>query len=348
MRYFGKLVFLSALVAWSGVCGAEVPSVVAFGSCAKQSSKQPIWEAVLAKQPGLFLFLGDNIYGDTDDMDVMRAKYGQLGAIEGYRKLKARCRVLATWDDHDYGRNDAGAEYEHKAASQKELLRFFEEPEDSPRWKREGVYGDWMFDGGEGRRLQVVLLDTRYFRGPMVRVGKDKEKGNFGPYGRTTAEGATVLGEAQWEWLEEVLKKPADLRLVGTSIQAVPDGHGWEKWGNFPKERQRLFDLVKKTKAGGVVLLSGDRHLGEISAMKADAGVGYPLYEVTSSGLTQAGGGRYEEPNEWRVGRIYRSRNFGTVSVDWGSGEVRLELWDVEGKRVNGVETTLEALRAGG
>ncbi|MDG2125059.1 MAG: alkaline phosphatase D family protein [Verrucomicrobiales bacterium] len=348
MRTFGKLVFLGVLGGVLVAPADDVPSVVAFGSCAKESAKQPIWEAVVAKDPGLFLFLGDNIYGDTDDMDVMRAKYAKLGAIAGYQKVKARCRVLATWDDHDFGRNDAGAEYEHKVGSQKELLRFFEEPEDSPRWKREGVYGDWMFDGGEGRRLQVILLDTRYFRSRMVRVDKEKEKENYGPYTRNEAVGATVLGGAQWAWLEEVLKKPADLRLVGTSIQAVPDGHGWEKWGNFPAERERLFGLVKKTRANGVVLLSGDRHLGEISVLAAEAGVGYPLYEVTSSGLTQAGGGRYEEPNEWRVNEIYRSRNFGTVRVDWDRGRVKLELWDVGGGLVNGVETSLDALRSGG
>jgi len=39
---------------------------IAFGSCAKHWQPQPIWEAIIAKKPDLFLFLGDNIYGDTD------------------------------------------------------------------------------------------------------------------------------------------------------------------------------------------------------------------------------------------------------------------------------------------
>jgi phosphodiesterase/alkaline phosphatase D-like protein len=39
---------------------------IAFGSCAKHWQHQSIWDAVIAKKPDLFLFLGDAIYADTD------------------------------------------------------------------------------------------------------------------------------------------------------------------------------------------------------------------------------------------------------------------------------------------
>ena len=94
---------------------AEPVTRIALGSCADQDKPQPIWEAIVAQQPQLFLFLGDNVYADTEDMAVMRATYAKLAAIPGYQKLKATCPVLAIWDDHDYGVNDGGAEFAKRA-----------------------------------------------------------------------------------------------------------------------------------------------------------------------------------------------------------------------------------------
>ena len=50
---------------------------IAFGSCATQARPQPIWDAVVATHPDLTLLLGDNIYADTLDMNVMRAQIRQ-------------------------------------------------------------------------------------------------------------------------------------------------------------------------------------------------------------------------------------------------------------------------------
>ncbi len=333
----------------------ELPGVIAFGSCAQQSREQPIWEAVVAAKPGLFVFLGDNIYGDSDDVRVLEEKYKMLGEKPGYRKLLETCPVMATWDDHDYGRNDAGAEYPFKKESQRAFLDFFGVAKDSPRREREGVYDARVFEKG-GKRLQVIVLDTRYFRSALVRLPEDAGRPrSAGPYGANEDAGATVLGEAQWVWLEEQLREPADLRIVGTSIQAIPEDHGWEKWGNFPRERARLFGLIKETGANGVVLLSGDRHMGEISVIPRDeaAGVGYPLYEVTSSVLNQGGGGAKDEPNRWRVaGTHYQGINFGLVRVDWEAEEpsVVMELCGLDGKVVGAAKVGLGELKvaAGG
>jgi len=123
----------------------EPLSRIAFGSCAKQDQPQPIWESVVAMKPQLFLFIGDNIYGDTEDMAVLKQKWDLLGAQPGYQKLKQTCPVLATWDDHDYGANDAGADYAKKRESQQLFQDFFDVPKDSPRRKQEGVYHAEVF-----------------------------------------------------------------------------------------------------------------------------------------------------------------------------------------------------------
>src|SRR5262249_38225405 len=132
-------------------------------------------------------------------------------------------------------------------------------------------------------------------------------------------EKKTILGEAQWQWLEKQLRAPAELRLLCSSIQLVPEDHGYEKWMNLPLERARLFKLLQATKANGVVVLSGDRHLAELSAM--DAGIGYPLFDLTSSGLNQGytRGWRKLEANRHRVMTMNVGNNFGLVTIDWGA-----------------------------
>ena len=110
---------------------------IAFGSCGHQIGEQFIWNSVIAMDPELWIWLGDNIYGDTKDMEVLRRKYQQLGDNYNYGLLKEKCPIIATWDDHDYGVNDGGKEYPKRAESQKVFLEFFEEPSESPRWRKD-------------------------------------------------------------------------------------------------------------------------------------------------------------------------------------------------------------------
>jgi alkaline phosphatase D len=101
---------------------------------------------------------------------------------------------------------------------------------------------------------------------------------------------------------------------------------------NFPRERERLFALIRDTGAEGVILLSGDRHLAELSVM--DAGIGYPIYDLTSSGLNQAfRGWRPLEVNRHRVATMNWGDNFGVVTIDWDRPDPRigLQIRDVEG-----------------
>ena len=148
----------------------------------------------------------------------------------------------------------------------------------------------------EGKRVQVILLDTRYFRtSPLARNARALM--TRGPYVPDPDPNSTVLGEDQWRWLAEQLRVPAEVRLIASSIQVVAEDHGWEKWMNFPHGLERLFRLIRDSGADGVILLSGDRHLAELSMM--DAGVGYPIYDLTSSGLNQAA--RAWKPNPSRA-----------------------------------------------
>lgn len=346
-----KSMILSLLCVFSVACGDEqvpgevtfpthaapMPELVtkiAFGSCANQNRDHIIWEPIVETAPDLFLFLGDNVYADTEDPGEFREAYRLLGEKEGYQKLIKSTPVLAVWDDHDFGVNDGGAEFPEKEMAEQVYHEFFNTPAEAAVKGYPGIY-DAKYFGEEGTRLQVILLDTRYFRGPLVEL---PERSAHGPYAENTDETATVLGEAQWGWIEEEIKKPADIRIIMSSIQFLPQDHRWERWENFPHERKRFLDLLKSAETGPVLFLSGDRHMGEI--MKLDVSdplsPGFPVYEATSSGLTNAGGGRNGEPNRHRVSASnFQSRNFGLVTIDWAKRSLLLELRDVEGTVVD-------------
>lgn len=297
--------------------------LIALGSCLDQRRDLAILDRIREDRPDLFVFMGDNVYADATDARALERAYGILGEHPSYRALREAVPVLAMWDDHDYGLDDAGAENPIKAASKRVMLDFFGVPEGAPRRAREGNY-DAVVLGPEGRRVQIVLLDTRWFRDPLLREGDDADA----PY--RPREGA-LLGEAQWRWLEATLRVPAQLRLVVSGIQVLPDEHPFERWALFPAERERLFTLLERTGADRVVFASGDRHRGELSCASHPA-VGFPLYELTSSSLNRPSRGR--ERNRFRLPGtpLVDDANYGRIQIDWSEERVHLELFDDRGQ----------------
>lgn len=295
----------------------------------------PVWTTIADTRPQVMIMLGDNIYGDTTDMSVLRGKYELLRADPGVQSVFASARVLATWDDHDMGKNDAGVDYPMKEESKLEFFRFIGEPADSSRQNRPGVYDAYTF-GPKGKRVQVILLDTRWFRSPLKQV-IDEKKIKY--YVASDDPNATVLGEAQWKWLEEQLRQPADLRIIGSSIQVLSDQHRFEKWANFPRERQRLLDLIDRCESRSVLILSGDRHTAEIS--KLDRTGKGPIFDVTASSINQGGGGQ-AEANPYRISEDrFGKPNFGMLEIDWTNGKVQIEIRDQDGAAVYQAQTSI-------
>lgn len=328
-RFFGKALLLGAVVLGGGVTfGGDGVFKVAFGSCGSQEHPLPIFDEVVKQKPDVFVFLGDNIYGDTDDMGVLRAKYAKLGAKPTFQRLKAAVPLIATWDDHDYGRDDAGKEYPFKVESKGVMLDFFDEPKDSERREREGIYQDYRYEV-DGKVVQVILLDVRTFLDERVRAQGKSPFFYRVPYGIQTDVTKSILGEVQWKWLGEKLREPADFRLIGTGSQFGISYNGYEAWPNFPHEVERMKKLVLDTKAERVVFLTGDVHYGEVSKL-ANPG-GYPLYDFTSSGLSSTW--KFACPNTNRIEGPIMENHFGLLTIDFGAGKVKGELWDVTGNQ---------------
>ena len=308
-----------------------VVSKIAFGSCGHQDHDQPVLDTVVAQQPDLFIYLGDNIYGDTKDMKVLQAKYDKLGSKKRFQTLRSKVPVLSVWDDHDYGWNDAGKEYPKKAESKAIFMDFWKVPQDSDRRKHPGIYGSHYFNDGK-HNVQIILLDTRTFRDPLKRNPKDLPEGTTlkNAYQPDASPEKTLLGDVQWKWLADELAKPADLRIVCSSIQFGHEYNGHESWTNLPLEQKKMSETIRDAKANGVVFISGDVHWGEISKREFE-GL-YPIYDVTASGLTMDW--HNTEPNQFRVGKVWTKNHFGMIEIDWQSNspKVLMKIIDVAGK----------------
>ncbi|MFT5755568.1 MAG: alkaline phosphatase D [Alteromonadaceae bacterium] len=324
---------------------------ILFGSCSHQDKVMPILDAINNEQADLFIFLGDNVYGDTKNMQDLADKYQRLGENPGIKKLLATTPAIAIWDDHDYGENDAGSQYTQKATSKKLMLDFWQEPKDSPRYRQsDGIYTSYLY-GKNQQKVHVILPDLRWNRDKLAQVStadyhaKRKPK-NMGPYSPSDVDNASMLGETQWQWLEQELLKPAAIKIIGSSLQLLPEFTGWESWANFPQDRNRLMTLIKKHQVNGVIIISGDTHWGEMSKVSGflNTKLDYPLWEVTSSGLTEEW--KNVSPNKHRVGNFTNSVNYGELNINWQASDptITLRLKDITGQVFSENQLTLSSI----
>nr|WP_299069592.1 alkaline phosphatase D family protein [uncultured Allomuricauda sp.] len=299
--------------------------VVSFGSCNKQYLPNPFWDDILAEEPDVWIWGGDIVYADTDEMDKLKAIYAEQSNIEGYKLLRSKVPVIGTWDDHDYGLNDGGEEFSMKKGSQQLLLDFLEVPKDDKRRSQEGVYASHLYETTKGK-VKVLVLDTRYFRSQL-----EEDESPHRRYKANSKEDATILGSQQWEWLENELQtSDADFNLILSSIQVLSQEHGFEGWGNFPREVERLNQLIVESEARGVMVLSGDRHISEFSKIKLE-GMSYPLIDFTSSGLTHSYAEFTNEHNPFRVGKVISVPSFGIITLNFEKKEAILKIMGENG-----------------
>lgn len=307
------------------------PEHIMFGSCLDETRPHPVLEVAVERAPQLFLFLGDNVYADSTRPQIIRRAYEQLGESPLFRRLSETSRIHAVWDDHDYGANDAGAGFPARRVSEQIFEEFWNVK--GPAAERPGIYRELRY-GDAQHRVQIILLDTRYFRSPLKRAPAPAP--SKGPYAQSGEEG-TLLGQAQWRWLEHILAQPARLRIIVSGIQVLAQHHGWESWANFPRERRRLLSLVAGS-SGAAVFLSGDRHFAEISRISAPPEAGQAYFtDVTSSGINRSYPAAAPTPNAHRVNGHFLESNIGELQIYWDEGaaaapRVRARIYDVSGR----------------
>ncbi|WP_459212873.1 alkaline phosphatase D family protein [Aquimarina rhabdastrellae] len=319
---FWKLItiifFSSCLVSPIYAQEASYDFTIAFGSCNKQYRPQPFWKEIIALNPDVFIWGGDNIYADTDNMRKLADDYASQKNNPHYQSLIQQTPILATWDDHDYGKNDAGSEWKMKEESQQLFLDFIDIPKEHPRRYQKGIYTSQTFNTKTGD-IKIIILDTRYFRSPLQKSDSPNKR-------YTTSATGTILGEQQWSWLENELQtSTADFNIIVSSIQFLSAEHGFESWGNFPNEVLKLQELIIASKAKRVILLSGDRHISEFSQITLKQ-LDNPLIDFTSSGLTHAYTKFKKEPNVYRFGNVVAKPSFGILRFNLKEKNVLFEM----------------------
>lgn len=309
------------------LCQAQSTSKIAFGSCSHQDKPLDILTNIAAEKPQAMLWLGDNIYGDTDDIDVLMSKYSKLDNNKNFKALRESTPFYAIWDDHDFGKNDAGKEFDFKFQSAKAFLDFWRVPETDPRRKqKDGIYHSVFIDGPSGQSIQIIFPDLRFNRDPISAVDTqtyltDRRARKMGPYNPDKTVKLSMLGADQWEWFEKELKKPADIKIIASSLQILAEHTGWEAWKNYPYDTNRLFALVSELKLHNLVLVSGDTHWAEISKQLIGD---IELFEVTSSGLSEKW--KDVSPNKFRVSPSYYHNNYGMIEINWHDNHAELRI----------------------
>eukprot|EP00917_Polyrhabdina_sp_WS-2016_P019057 GHVP01040943.1.p1 GENE.GHVP01040943.1~~GHVP01040943.1.p1 ORF type:complete len:475 (-),score=89.42 GHVP01040943.1:40-1464(-) len=339
---------------------------IAFGSCAKQYLPQAqIWESISDLEPDAFIWIGDAGYPNCTSSECVAEAFDKLKENEAYTMFRESPSIRlidGVWDDHDFGLNDGGSDYEFKAQNQQLFLNFLDYEEDSPLRSQQGLYHSIIF-GESPNDVHLILLDTRYFKETSGRVLPSQipwlplgshlasiARWLSGVFGIGFDYKGDLLGETQWLWLENTLKESdASLVIIASSIQILSNNPIFESWGHYPYSRQMLFEMIANANPKALVFLSGDVHFAQV--------LGDPdsVVELTSSGLTHTvltslggwlltdayipfygGAEAFFLEGQSPLGKksFYEGKNFGTVDVNWDSDEmfnVTLQIFDYEG-----------------
>ena len=283
------------------VAGTRTAFKVAFGSCANIQffPEQPIWDSIERAAPDMFLWLGDNAYLDTLEPALMDAMWSKQLGIPSLQPLLRTVPQLSIWDNHDFGAFDPNRTNLAKDAALASYKRNWANPgyglAETP-----GVFYKFNY-----ANVDFFMLDGRYYRDP-----------NDQPDGPSK----TFLGARQLRWLKDGLKQSrADFKILACgSGWTNAKGHGGDSWASAITERNALFDFIRDEKVEGVVLLSGDTHIGELNAIPWSEKGGYDLYDLVSSPLANENSASFlERRPERRIRQVYFSgTNFGMLSFD--------------------------------
>ena len=249
-----------------------------------------------AESPALIVHLGDYIYEGGPGIGpflVRRHDAEEARTLEGYRARYAlykrdpdlqAAHAAAPWvftpDDHEVDNDWAGAHHTERMTTRAFLARrtaaFQAMYEHLPLRAASMPVGPdatlhRRLDFGSLMRLHV--LDTRQYRTLQPCGGRRQP-----PCAEQRAEGATILGPAQAEWLLDGLDRSAArynvlanqvfmARLLeGEDELTLP----MDKWDGYPADRDRLLTFLHERRPANPIVLTGDLHTNWVSDLKLD------------------------------------------------------------------------------
>lgn len=289
---------------------------IAISSCCYQSGNLSIYRSIKDKNPDLYIAMGDNVYADNiignpDYPNWIQSQYDMLKNNFDYKNFRAAVPSIATWDDHDYGLNNAGKEFPYKIQSKDKFMKFWQIPSTHDIRTHDGIYTSYLY-GDANHRVQIIMLDCRNFLDVL----------SMEPLSPTSDTTKSILGATQWNWFRQQLTVPATIRIIVSSTQFGTENNGWETWSNYPHEMEKFYKAIRDANAEGVFVISGDVHFSEFN--KRTPSNLYPIYDFTSSGLTHT---EYNaRPSQYRLGDVYRAFSFGMINIDWNQSPVKIAL----------------------
>ena len=284
------------------------PVRLAFGSCAKEDSESSaVWRRMQLLDPEAVVLLGDTPYIDSVDLKKQRQRHGEFLGVADFQKLFAGRSLYATWDDHDFGRNDTNGNLPGKENSRRAFIEYHANP--SYGDGKEGIYT--KFRRGD---VEVFLLDTRFFAATeMSPVAPNKP---------------SLLGKKQWHWLLAGLKaSPARFKILACGMvwnNAVRPGKQ-DQWVTYVHEREALFKFIGDQSISGVVLVGGDVHRTRVLSHLSSKTAGYRIPELTTSPIYSGVSERANQPHPGLVFDSGTANSFLLLTSDGGGVEAKLK-----------------------
>jgi len=300
--------------------GSDADLRIVFGSCPKYQDDriQPIWPWVEHYEPDIMFWIGDNVYADALDPEIIREEMRRQRDVPALQPILHSTSHLAIWDDHDFGLNN----HDRTNPVKEGAYEVFREYWANPSYGLPDVKG--IFFKYTWGKVDFFFLDGRWYRDP------DEAPDN---------PDKTMLGAEQFAWLTAELESSTAVFkvLVSGSGWSKAKGPGGDSWAAFMNERDRLFDIIRDREISGVVMMSGDSHFGELNVIPWSAKGGYDLYDMVSSPLAQVTPDSWlERRPERRIWPVYfEGSNFGVVDFLMGDDpRLVFQLIDIHGRRV--------------
>ncbi len=265
------------------------------------------WQAIEANKPQLLLLLGDNIYleeGEFGNVPKIEAKYQRLLLSEPFRRLYDSGRILATWDDHDFGENNSDSDYKFRPQSYAAFKKMWTHNPAPPKGLPDSLAFRKDFKG-----IRILVPDVRSFR----RIpGK---------------EGAGMFGKEQLQWLrQEIAGAGNKIVVFASGTQVLSDRDDSEALRSYPEEFKALIEALEQRKSPSIIL-SGDRHYAELLQSRTPNDV--VLFEATSSPIAA----EFRRPSDIgteseRIALVAEKRNFGLLHIPekGEKGAIRVEI----------------------
>ncbi len=291
-------------------------TTVSILGCHSQDTPAPtIPYLVNTLKPDYCIWVGDNVYADTDDNpQYIQDQLNLLAAKPGFNQLKTQSKFFVTWDDHDYGKNNYGKRYKLKEES-KQIHRKFWMLENEIPANHDGIYYSKIEVQPNGKKVQFIMLDGRFNRDRPIKPNGD------------------AFGKNQWKWLEAQLQQPADVRFLVNGYQILLEKPTeWEALIKIGKSRKKLIDLLKKYKVNNALFITGDQHYVEI--LESDKKLGYHTYEIMSAGINTT-----EEPGHPAnrvAGPDLTTHDATIIEIHWQAAPyLQVKTYNVETGQVN-------------